>query len=87
MEFTEISCRKCELGWSRFDGMMSRCKGLRATVSSVNEGRKFGSLTGKKEQPIKLDSTSKKYVCVLNFLQLTSANIPILSLQQGDPVP
>lgn len=92
VEFTEISCRKCELGWSRFDGMTSRCKGLRATVSSENEGRKFGSLTGKKEQPIKLDSTSRtvifrKYVCVLNFLQLTSANIPILSLQQGDPVP
>ena len=44
VEFTEISCRRCELGSSRFDGMTSRCKGLRATVSCENEGRKFGSV-------------------------------------------
>ena len=44
VEFTEISCGRGELGWSRLDGTTSRCKGLRASVSCANEGRKFGSL-------------------------------------------
>lgn len=44
VEFTEISCSRGELGWSECEGMASRCKGLRATVSCANEGRKFGSV-------------------------------------------
>ena len=44
VEFTEISWGKGELGWSRLDGTASHYKGLKATVSCVKEGRKFGSL-------------------------------------------
>ena len=44
VEFTAISCCKDGLGWSRCEGMTSRCKSLRSAVSFANEGRKFGSL-------------------------------------------
>lgn len=47
VEFTEISCGRAELGWSGCEGMTSRCKGFRATVSCANDGRKLGSLGGK----------------------------------------
>jgi len=73
--------------------MTSRCKGLRATVSCANEGRKFGSLE---------NNTTKRaisvWICIswgvilgTNFtefsFQLTSANIPKLSLQLRDQLP
>lgn len=47
VEFTEISGGNGELGWSKCDGMMSRCKDFRATVSCANDGRMFGSLENK----------------------------------------
>jgi hypothetical protein len=61
VEFTEISCGRGELGWSKCDGMTSCCKALRATVSCANDGRKFGSLgiNRQEEKPIKLDLFSK----------------------------
>ena len=93
VEFTAISCCRGGLGWSRCEGMTSRCKGLRATVSCANEGRKFGSLE---------NNTTKRaisaWICIsrgvilgTNFkefsFQLTSANIPKLSLQLRDQLP
>lgn len=64
VEFTEISCGRGELVWSKCDGMTSCCKALRATVSCANDGRKFGSLgiNRQEEQPIKLDLFSKGVV-------------------------
>lgn len=73
--------------------MTSRCKGLRSDVSFANEGRKFGSLENNTtERAISVwICISRGMILETDFtefsFQLTSANIPKLSLQLRDQLP